>query len=59
MINETKKTYYVLKLDGRPISGNFESPTLAEMEKSKLSAEDQKRVVVEQVTDSGQQVLFG
>jgi len=59
MINETKQVFYVLKLDGKEVSNRFSDKVFAEVEKNKLEEADQKRVVVEQVTETGDSVLFG
>lgn len=59
MINENQKTYYVLTVDGKPVSERHESMMLAEMAKNQLSEEDQKVAEVTQIADNGQQVLLG
>ena len=59
MLNEEQKVYYVLMVDGKPISGKHESLTLAEMAKLNLPDEKQLLVEITQVAENGQQILRG
>lgn len=59
MINETKKTLFVVKVNGQEVSGRVESRIIAEMEVQKLEESSRAIATIEQVTETGEQVLFG
>jgi len=59
MIVEETKTYYVLTVNGQPVSSRCETLTLIELAKQKLSPEHQAIAEVTQVADDGKQVLRG
>jgi len=60
MITEQEKIYYVVTIDGRPVSTErHESQMLAEMAKSNLPEDQKPLAEITQVAENGQQVLLG
>ena len=59
LYNDDSKVFYVIKVNGVPVSGVFENATIAEFEKTKLPSETQELAEVVAVTKDGKQVLFG
>jgi hypothetical protein len=51
--------YYVLTVNGTPVSAKFTNAMLAEAQRNNLPAEQQNMAVVETVTDEGKQLLLG
>lgn len=51
--------YYVVRVNGKNVSHQFENKMLAEMEKQKLPPETQQIAEVVPVTPDGNQLLLG
>lgn len=59
ILNNNEQVYYVVRVNGAPITQPVASLQLAEMEKMKLPNEQQQLAEVVPVNASGQQMLFG
>lgn len=57
--DEVNTVQYVLKVNGIPVSGNFNDKTACEMAKINLPEEQRMIAEVVLVTTDGKQVLFG
>ena len=57
--NGADEVFYVVKVNGVPVSGKIADRAVAETVKIQLPAEQQSMAIVETVTQSGQTVLLG
>ena len=58
MLNETQKTFYVLLVDGIEKTRS-ENQSVVELMKSQLPLTEQHNAEIKQMTEAGQQVLWG
>ncbi len=59
LTNSDNQTYYILKVQGQPVSAKFTTPQAADMQRVNLSEAHQAIAEVVAVDENGQEILFG